>query len=67
MEAFAKELHAKYIFCTDCSTTFERDMLRKLVDNLEQNPRTTVRARPRGRLSALGGCRSQGVLYGAFV
>ena len=52
MEAFAKELHAKYIFCTDCSTAFEQDMLRKLVDNLEQNPRTTVRARPRGRLSA---------------
>jgi cellulose synthase/poly-beta-1,6-N-acetylglucosamine synthase-like glycosyltransferase len=40
MEAFAFELRADYIFCTDCATTFEKDMLMKLVEQLEVDKQT---------------------------
>ena len=40
MQAFAAELHADYIFCTDCATTFEKDMMMLLVEKLENDPQT---------------------------
>ena len=40
MEAFAFELVADYIFCTDCGTTFEKDMLMKLVEQLDVDKHT---------------------------
>lgn len=42
MTAFAKELECEYIFCTDCSTVFDSEMLVKLTEHLEENRRTTA-------------------------
>jgi cellulose synthase/poly-beta-1,6-N-acetylglucosamine synthase-like glycosyltransferase len=42
MSAFAEELKCKYIFCTDCSTVFDSQMLVKLTSHLEANPGTTA-------------------------
>jgi cellulose synthase/poly-beta-1,6-N-acetylglucosamine synthase-like glycosyltransferase len=42
MAAFGKELQATYLLCTDCATIYDEDMLVKLTDNLERNPRTTA-------------------------
>jgi hypothetical protein len=42
MAAFARELDAKYILCTDCSTVFDENMLSKLTDHLECNAGTTA-------------------------
>jgi cellulose synthase/poly-beta-1,6-N-acetylglucosamine synthase-like glycosyltransferase len=42
MQSFARELNCKYIFCTDCATVFDKDMLAKLTAHLEDNPTTTA-------------------------
>eukprot|EP01052_Picozoa_sp_SAG31_P027076 SAG31_NODE_2504_length_5592_cov_3.052977_4_plen_1247_part_00 len=42
MNAFAKELDCKYIFCTDCSTVFDSQMLTKLTRHLETHAETTA-------------------------
>ena len=42
MKAFAKELNASYVFCTDCATTFHPAMLDKMVKNLDCNPKTAA-------------------------
>ena len=42
MKAFASELEATYVSCTDCATTFHPQMLNKLVNNLEHNPATAA-------------------------
>eukprot|EP01052_Picozoa_sp_SAG31_P025544 SAG31_NODE_2244_length_6101_cov_2.601133_3_plen_773_part_00 len=38
MKSFAKELDCTYVFCTDCATTFHKDMLNKLIRYLEKDP-----------------------------
>ena len=42
MSAFGEELDCKYIFCTDCSTVFDNQMLVKLTAYLEQHRDTTA-------------------------